>query len=1507
MNYGKSLISLWVILLALVGQIHLSFAQVPFISGDSVSGSEGDDLVFKVRLSHAAAEDVSARYKTEERSSQEGEDYLLTEGTVVFPAGSTEQEIRVATLPDEEVEGNESFEVKFFGPVNCRLGFDWTTDQTFFAPPESSEMGLEAKVHGGWLAVSSNSKDSVEGAEASVLLYEELDGRFLFRKKLAPNEEGTRMFGSVFDLSDDYLIVGDPGYSDETASLRGACYVYLRHEGGENNWGQVARILGDPHSFERFTENGIAIDGDRFVTTEDRGSGAAPDQAKITIFKTTNGGLTWNEQHEIIANDSEIISFKDGKIVTKRGRSTSGFLRVFSEEGGAWLDSGGWDTQVYSASYFQDRLAVGESPLSGMWEDGGRVFLLTCADNNLESVWEYQNEEPSDSKEWLGVQTALSADWLLTSIPNKNIPGQAQEGEIAIFKFDQGTGELVKQAPWQAADASIVDLAGFALDGDVAVAGIRSSGRSGDSDGIVVLRPNRLTGTIHDTNSPGIEIADCELHEPAEGSTVCELQVSLTQPPTEELTVDYATRDGSANQALDYLATSGTLKFEPGQSVARISIAILADALPESREDFFLDLTNPSAGTILGEGTVSILAPKPSLPKLELGSIKVVEGGENEVQQALIPLTLDTPADGLIELAYETLESSATSGIDFGPSSGTVRFEPGQVEATLSITVYGDRFGEFAEDLSVVFPKSSFIEYSGMPHEVFSKSFGIGSQFSVAEGLLALPTNDRTDETTPDWWIDLYRDSGENAWSLAQTLLPPEMYPLSRLVFVDLTETCLVAGVAVGGNNMKFYFYAPTGPDGSWVLDSSITGVDNFFGYNSGTLSSNTFVAGSSCSNWVAHEGGAAWVYGRDESGEWVERAILTAPEGEADLRFGKKVVIDEPWIAVASNPFGISRPRVYLFQRDAGGPDKWGLLQRLDFDETLEVEWEFRGPALGIDAERGLVAIGGRTAENEGLLLIHQRDAGGGDQWGEIARIVEPEADVRWLSIKDGVMLSYWEGPGLLQQHRIEDSGELTRQGAREIPCESDFDGDFRTMTALCLKGEGSIKVFSNNAAGVQILNDEPEPFFEILADEPVVGEGEGRATVTVRRLHSEQDVDPVTLRIRTLDGTARSGTDFEPILTTHEFSDNSFQRRINVTANADTSFEGIEFFYLSVDQPPVGSLVNDRVKIEIADDTVHAESQGFPMVQDGDRASYLVPLDDSLGTRWKDFAFIDTEWAEGDLPIGYEASGLDYAELIATNIQEQMHNKSTSVYFRVPFLVEDRDLVPALNLRMRYDDGFVAYLNGMEIARASLTDQEPAWNSDADRFRPDDLAVGIANFPVPGEVAVRQGLNILAIHGVNDHVGSSDLLMGPELHVAVENPYFGYWAGKAGLDLTNMGPDEDPDRDGLSNLMEFALDQNPLVITQPIINHIVSETGQKLEFIVRDTSFHGLNYYLERSSDLAEGNWQVVASRLGGLTWQGALEAPGAELLKVSVDLPPLGSSSSLYHRLRVELTEP
>lgn len=95
---------------------------------------------------------------------------------------------------------------------------------------------------------------------------------------------------------------------------------------------------------------------------------------------------------------------------------------------------------------------------------------------------------------------------------------------------------------------------------------------------------------------PVVSIDDVRVAENG-GDAVFELRLSAASD--QEISVDFATQNGSAVTPDDYAAASGTLTFAPGETTKPITVSIIDDSLPEGDETFTVMLSN-AVNAVLG-------------------------------------------------------------------------------------------------------------------------------------------------------------------------------------------------------------------------------------------------------------------------------------------------------------------------------------------------------------------------------------------------------------------------------------------------------------------------------------------------------------------------------------------------------------------------------------------------------------------------------------------------------------------------------------------------------------------------------------------------------------------------------------------------------------------------------------------------------------------------------------------------------------------------------------------
>ena len=143
--------------------------------------------------------------------------------------------------------------------------------------------------------------------------------------------------------------------------------------------------------------------------------------------------------------------------------------------------------------------------------------------------------------------------------------------------------------------------------------------------------------------------------------------------------------------------------------------------------------------------------------------------------------------------------------------------------------------------------------------------------------------------------------------------------------------------------------------------------------------------------------------------------------------------------------------------------------------------------------------------------------------------------------------------------------------------------------------------------------------------------------------------------------------------------------------------------------------------------------------------------------GSNWNNTGFDDTSWLSGPTGIGY-ADGDD------ATILSDMQNNYLTVYMRKILLIDTPADISNMTFTVDYDDGFVAFINGQEVARRGVasgqTYQTGATSHEAGTPEEIDITA-YKTAMVPGE-------NIFAIEVHNANIGSSDLSMIPEMTMA-------------------------------------------------------------------------------------------------------------------------------------------
>lgn len=222
------------------------------------------------------------------------------------------------------------------------------------------------------------------------------------------------------------------------------------------------------------------------------------------------------------------------------------------------------------------------------------------------------------------------------------------------------------------------------------------------------------------------------------------------------------------------------------------------------------------------------------------------------------------------------------------------------------------------------------------------------------------------------------------------------------------------------------------------------------------------------------------------------------------------------------------------------------------------------------------------------------------------------------------------------------------------------------------------------------------------------------------------------------------------------------SYQQGFPWPTAADGAGPSMELINASLDNDLGGSWRSSASPVTSGVSYITPSSTGWKYLRGTTEASSPVAA-------WRAFGYDDAAWNSGTAPFGF---GGGYT--VATNLNEgnAMSGVHRSVYYRKNFTIA-ANLPNQITLKVSYDDGFVAWINGVDVKRSATapTGQVPynvtANGSSLNGHPATGWETFTINTVVNGESILRSGTNVLCIHSLNESLGSSDYFFDAELSI--------------------------------------------------------------------------------------------------------------------------------------------
>lgn len=620
-------------------------------------------------------------YATSDGTATAGSDYDAQTGTVSLAPGPG-RSISVTVRSDSTDEANETFNVTLSNPVNATITRAQATgsivddDGGFTLPPTISigdasvgegNSGLSDAAFTVSLSSSSTSTVTVSYATSDVTAsagddYDAQTGVVTF----AP---GTTTRSITIKARGDTLDEADETFAVDLSSAVNAVIIDSRATGTITDDDAAPSLSIDDVAVR---EGDAGTTGVVFTVRLSAPSGRPVTVSYATAAGTASAGVDYISATGALTFAPGVVSMP--VVVTVNGDAASEAQETFfvnlSGAGNASLaDSQGVGTILDDE---KPRLSIGNATVTE-GDDGstGALFVVSLSNGSTETV---------------SVQYATAA-------------GSASAGT----DFTAASGSL-DFPPGASARSVPVPILADRLDEVHETFRVILSSPAG-----AVLVNAEGVGTILDDDAePALSIAGTVEIEGDDGATDARLVVTLSAPSGREVSVDYATVDGSAGSDLDYLPAAGTLAFPAGATSRDVSVSVLGDGLHEGDEHFTVVLSGAILATLAGDAATCTIQDDDAAPALSVGDVSVSDDAATE---AVFAVTLSVPSALEVRVDFATVDATALAGQDYDAATGTLVFAPGETEHEVEIAIRADTEAEYDETfaLALAGPQNALI------------------------------------------------------------------------------------------------------------------------------------------------------------------------------------------------------------------------------------------------------------------------------------------------------------------------------------------------------------------------------------------------------------------------------------------------------------------------------------------------------------------------------------------------------------------------------------------------------------------------------------------------------------------------------------------------------------------------------------------------------------------------------------------------------------------------------
>lgn len=194
---------------------------------------------------------------------------------------------------------------------------------------------------------------------------------------------------------------------------------------------------------------------------------------------------------------------------------------------------------------------------------------------------------------------------------------------------------------------------------------------------------------------PTVQFGAAEYTAAEDGGSVT-IELTLSNPLEQPITMQYDTLGGSAQKGKDYWGGTGSVTFQPNEVRKAFEITLFNDGINEGNKTVNLVIPSEASGNV-GLGYVLLGNPQTAILTIvdndPLSAVRFTNSQYQASEDAglvNIEVELSAPTDRWFQLPYSVSGGSATAGQHFIPANGFLNFQPGDIRKSFAVAVLED-------------------------------------------------------------------------------------------------------------------------------------------------------------------------------------------------------------------------------------------------------------------------------------------------------------------------------------------------------------------------------------------------------------------------------------------------------------------------------------------------------------------------------------------------------------------------------------------------------------------------------------------------------------------------------------------------------------------------------------------------------------------------------------------------------------------------------------------------